>query len=129
MVRFGWDSRGDHRRHDRAPHHSGHDGPSSLSSSSPLPPLLLLSCCGSGNGCHHHFSNTNNFIYGSPAAPSKKYKTEMCKNMLESGHCKFGKNCHYAHSKGERNPPCVKELRKDNQLLLPCSIMVSTGSW
>jgi hypothetical protein len=99
---------------------------------------------GSNNTGYHpqHFGGgcSANFVYGSPSPPaaaaagaagpsSKKYKTEMCKNILECGYCKFGMNCHYAHSERERNPPCAKELRKDDQLLLPCSIMVSTGFW
>jgi len=99
------------------------------------------SCRGGGGGGNNagyhpqHFGGgcSANFVYGSPTAAagpsSKKYKTEMCKNILEFGYCKFGTNCHYAHSEGERNPPCAKELRKDDQLLLPCSIMVSTGFW
>ena len=104
---------------------SGHDSPSSSGPSS-----SSSSCRGGSNGgCHPHFGGSANFVYGSPAAPSKKkYKTEMCK-YIESGYCKYGESCLYAHSELERNPPCAKELRKDDQLLLPCSIMVSTGFW
>jgi len=29
------------------------------------------------------------------------YKTAMCKNVLEKGHCTHGDNCHYAHSSAE----------------------------
>ena len=100
---------------------NGHDGPLSSSSSS---------CRGGSNGgCHPHFGGSANFVYGSLAAPSKKYKTEMCNNILVYGYCKFGEHCHYAHSEQEQKPPCAKELRKDDHLLFPCSIMVSTGFW
>lgn len=30
-----------------------------------------------------------------------KRKTEMCKNIIHFGECKFGSNCSYAHSKDE----------------------------
>ena len=26
-----------------------------------------------------------------------KFKTEMCKNWIETGHCRYGKNCQFAH--------------------------------
>merc|ERR1719266_2288825 len=32
---------------------------------------------------------------------SGNYKTAMCKNVLEKGHCTHGDNCHYAHSSAE----------------------------
>ena len=31
----------------------------------------------------------------------KRLKRTMCKNMYETGRCKFGRNCHYAHSQEE----------------------------
>ena len=34
-----------------------------------------------------------------------KYKTEMCRNVMQGKECQFGKNCNYAHSE--------KELRQD----------------
>merc|ERR1712023_485751 len=30
-----------------------------------------------------------------------KRKTEMCKNIIHFGECKFGNNCSYAHTKDE----------------------------
>lgn len=57
----------------------------------------------------------------------KKYKTEMCKNMMDQGYCRFGTNCHYAHSEAERHSTSVEDLMKDDKLLLPCCILVSTG--
>ena len=32
---------------------------------------------------------------------SGNYKTAMCKNVTEKGHCSHGDNCHYAHSSAE----------------------------
>ena len=32
------------------------------------------------------------------------YKTQMCKNVTEKGHCNFGDNCQYAHSSAELRP-------------------------
>ena len=42
--------------------------------------------------------------------------------MLEDGFCRFGVNCHYAHSEDERHAPNVEDLLKDDRLLLPCPI-------
>merc|ERR1712088_973309 len=39
-------------------------------------------------------------MMGSGAAGGN-YKTAMCKNVLEKGHCSHGDNCHYAHSSAE----------------------------
>ena len=37
--------------------------------------------------------------------PYCNYKTIKCKNLLETGSCKFGHNCKYAHGERElRNP-------------------------
>ena len=78
-------------------------------------------------------SNTSTVDNGSMMchviAENKKYKTEMCKNMTSHGYCRFGVNCHYAHSEEERHSPNVEDLMKDDRLSLPCSIMVSTGFW
>ena len=63
------------------------------------------------------------------AENNKKYKTEMCRNVLETGYCRFGHNCHYAHSEEERMAPSAEDLTRDDRLLLPCGIMVATGFW
>ena len=39
-----------------------------------------------------------------PAAKSDMYKTRMCRNYMETGKCKYGKVCQFAHG--------MKELRK-----------------
>ncbi|KAI9489690.1 hypothetical protein BDB00DRAFT_737615, partial [Zychaea mexicana] len=30
------------------------------------------------------------------------YKTEMCRNWAEMGHCRYGKKCRFAHGDRER---------------------------
>ena len=67
--------------------------------------------------------------YPVPSSSPKKYKTEMCKNLIESGYCRFGANCHYAHGEEERRAASAEDLARDDRLLWPCSIMVSTGFW
>lgn len=31
------------------------------------------------------------------------YKTELCKNFMDKGHCEFNDECAYAHGLGELN--------------------------
>jgi len=35
------------------------------------------------------------------SGPSGQYKTALCKNILEQGHCARGDSCHFAHSSAE----------------------------
>ena len=35
------------------------------------------------------------------------YKTKLCKNFIETGHCDYGEICHYAHGKEEINTAAV----------------------
>merc|ERR1712223_1599981 len=39
-----------------------------------------------------------------PQYRAGNYKTQMCKNVTEKGHCNFGDNCQYAHSSAELRP-------------------------
>lgn len=83
---------------------------------------------GSSGGGRHH-SNNANFVHGgtSPTPKmSEKHKTEMCKNMLERGFCKYGYGCIYAHSEEERRNPTKVP---DGHLMLPCLICIMTGIW
>ena len=83
---------------------------------------------GSSGGGRHH-SNNSNFVRGgtSPTPKmSEKHKTEMCKNMLEHGFCKYGVGCIYAHSEAERRNPTKVP---DGHLMLPCLICIMTGIW
>lgn len=36
-----------------------------------------------------------------PVAKSNLYKTKMCKNFMDTGSCKYGRVCQFAHSKAE----------------------------
>jgi len=40
----------------------------------------------------------------SNASGAGNYKTQLCKNVTEKGHCTFGDNCQYAHSSVELRP-------------------------
>ena len=46
-----------------------------------------------------------------------KYKTEMCKNWIEIGTCRYGKKCQFAHGSVDKV-----------DLNLPCSAIGSGGS-
>lgn len=69
----------------------------------------------------------------SPSGRKKNYKSEMCRNFLDCGYCRFGSNCDFAHSEAERelHSPrgVVESMVEGDALLWPCSIMVATGSW
>lgn len=83
---------------------------------------------GSSGGGRHH-SNNSNFVHGGTSPTQKmseNYKTEMCKNMLERGFCKYGDGCIYAHSEAERRNPINVP---DGHLMLPCLICIMTGIW
>ena len=83
---------------------------------------------GSSGGGRYYSSNVN-FVHGgtSPTPKnSEKHKTEMCKNMLERGFCKYGDGCIYAHSEAERRNPTKVP---DGQFTLPCFICTMTGGW
>lgn len=36
-----------------------------------------------------------------PAAKNEKYKTKMCRNYMQTGKCKYGRMCQFAHGKAE----------------------------
>jgi hypothetical protein len=64
-----------------------------------------------------------------PNSPPKKienYKTEMCKNILEHGTCRYENGCFFAHSEEERRSPVNVP---DGQLIRPCLIWTMTGRW
>jgi hypothetical protein len=42
---------------------------------------------------------SNHFLY----MLNNKKKNNICRNILETGTCKYGNNCHYAHSVNEQN--------------------------
>ena len=67
---------------------------------------------------HHHISCSHTFT-----CPFHYYLlSHYFSQMLEDGFCRFGGNCHYAHSEDERHSPSVEDLLKDDRLLLPCPI-------
>merc|ERR1712200_30015 len=43
-------------------------------------------------------------MVGQSSQGAGNYKTQMCKNVTEKGHCNFGDNCQYAHSSAELRP-------------------------
>lgn len=58
----------------------------------------------------------------SPSEPEQKsnepvkYKTELCKNWLENGKCKYSVRCKFAHGKHElvSNDSSARQVRKAN---------------
>ncbi|KAL0251812.1 hypothetical protein GEMRC1_001024 [Eukaryota sp. GEM-RC1] len=43
------------------------------------------------------------------------YKTEMCRLLLENGHCHFGKSCNFAHTESELRPKmCHPRFKTEN---------------
>lgn len=50
---------------------------------------------------------------------SVRYKTEMCKNFMELGVCRFDQKCFYAHSAQELNKATYKHEKYKTQLCKP----------
>lgn len=48
-------------------------------------------------------SQVNNNNPSMMALEDAKYKTEMCKNWVDTGKCNYGEKCKFAHGKGELN--------------------------
>jgi Zinc finger C-x8-C-x5-C-x3-H type (and similar) len=64
------------------------------------------------HGCYKQNPHKSNAYYSGQKKPQTshaqyqsedevKYKTEMCKNLRETGSCKFGSKCKFAHSEDE----------------------------
>ena len=52
-----------------------------------------------------------------------KYKTELCKNWIEVGFCRYGNNCKYAHGHSEVVLPKIAPTKKDKN----CKTFFKTG--
>ena len=52
-----------------------------------------------------------------------KYKTELCKNWIEIGFCRYGNNCKYAHGHSEVVLPKLAPTKKDKN----CKTFFKTG--
>ncbi|KAA6375707.1 MAG: hypothetical protein EZS28_028766, partial [Streblomastix strix] len=46
---------------------------------------------------------------------SARYKTEMCRNFVETGRCQYGSGCAFAHSKNELRQSDSSQLRSSSQ--------------
>ena len=53
---------------------------------------------------------------------NKRYKMELCKNILRYGKCKFGEDCDFIHDESERRS-------SDDVPVFPCLTWVETGCW
>ena len=73
-------------------------------------------------------------------ATNHKAKSEMCKNLLTKGYCRFGSECLFAHSEDERMKfSSVEEMYQHGlitnkadvgvYLNRPCCFWVRSGSW
>ena len=48
------------------------------------------------------------------------YKSKLCNDYLQTGRCRFGNTCHFAHSEAERRkPPCVFKHACKNKATCP----------
>ena len=47
-----------------------------------------------------------------PEAKSPKYKTQMCRNWEDTGCCRYGLKCQYAHGHHEKRIPAVHPMHK-----------------
>jgi hypothetical protein len=63
----------------------------------------------------------NNLISSSKIHP--QYKKILCKPFMETGYCKFGKNCHFAHGHKDLLPKKNRKLYKTRL----CGQFINTG--
>ena len=66
---------------------------------------------------------------------TSRYKIQLCKHFMESGECKHGNSCHFAHGYHDLLLTTLQE-RHDAGLVdanvyrnKPCMIHIATGSW
>ena len=52
-----------------------------------------------------------------------KYKTELCKNWIEVGYCRYKAQCMFAHGHSEVVLPEIEPMRKDKN----CKTFFKTG--
>jgi len=89
-----------------------------------------VSAASSSPGMGASRSSTSVAAPSSKLKPGKK-KTIMCQNLP---HCRFGKNCTFAHSDAELRSFTLDELRLEQKrpidyLSYPCFDFVSCGAW
>ena len=105
-------------RPDRSQYSSPSQSSSSLSSSSDYSPLSSmrpnLASYGSTNSQVIPKGLANNAMFD-----PIRYKTEMCKNFIELGHCKFEEKCYYAHFAHELKVATYKPKNYKTQLCKP----------
>lgn len=51
--------------------------------------------------CHSHLHSRSKEHEHPPKKQQNRKKTEMCRNIVNGGHCPYGENCLYAHSHEE----------------------------
>ncbi|XP_054155883.1 mRNA decay activator protein ZFP36-like [Oppia nitens] len=58
-------------------------------------------------------------LLGVPMFDPVRYRTEMCKNFVESGVCRFNDRCFYAHALHELRPTTYRHRKHKTQLCRP----------
>lgn len=59
-------------------------------------------------------------IGGGTRFKDQLYKTEFCRNMMETNYCKFGDDCRFAHSRAELRTVSRQVAHRDNYRTQPC---------
>lgn len=75
-----------------------------------------------GGGDRRGSYNVTSSSSRSAKPKNKRYKMELCKNMLRYGKCKFGDDCDFIHDESERRSSDVVPV-------FPCLTWVKTGCW
>ena len=67
-------------------------------------PSTLSNVCEEFNGSDNSSSQYNEDTLYKPKTKVELYKTELCKSYEETGYCKYGDKCQFAHGVGELRP-------------------------
>jgi len=75
--------------------------PSEFIPKMPFPTSVPSFTPSTASSCSHEDCMDLHDTEGAEACPTKRYKTELCKNWIENSFCRYGKKCQFAHGHDE----------------------------
>ena len=75
--------------------------PSEFIPKMPFPTSVPSFTPSTASSCSHEDCMDLHDTEEAEACPTKRYKTELCKNWIENSFCRYGKKCQFAHGHDE----------------------------